>query len=229
MQSKFTVQVDSFQKISKIQNAWSVGDFKALLTIMDFDDDVDAMDAGELREMCMMSLSDLKPEDAAAVVLTHIFPTLSRGKVEQISHDMMDEHCWEEYPDCLYHERFFNAYSLLREAFNGKFAKPTGVEIALTVTAAHSEDMTIFDGSLHSSIVRLLASGQDDDALINRLYEEQIQGKYFPEAKGIVWQLKQIADNGLSRQFSLVSSYFWLEFFEQVDEFKAVSHADSAA
>lgn len=229
MQSKFTVQVDSFQKISKIQNAWSVGDFKALLTIMDFDDDVDAMDAGELREMCMMSLSDLKPEDAAAVVLTHSFPTLSRGKVEQISHDMMDEHCWEEYPDCLYHERFFNAYSLLREAFNGKFAKPTGVEIALTVTAAHSEDMTIFDDSLHSSTVRLLASGQDDDALINRLYEEQIQGKYFPEAKGIVWQLKQIADNGLSRQFSLVSSYFWLEYFEQVDEFKAVSQADSAA
>lgn len=226
MQSKFTVQIDTFNKINKIQNAWSNEDFKALMTIMDFDDDVDAMEAAELREMCMMSLNDLEPADAAKAVLTHLFPELSKGKIDQISHDMMDDRSWEEYPDCLFHERFFSAYALLREAFNGTFAKPTGVELTFTVTAAHDEDMAIFDESLHSSIVRLLASGQGDDALINRLYEDQIQGTQFPEAPGLVWQLKQIADGGLMRQFSLVSSYFWMENFEQVDTFKAVSHAD---
>ncbi|MCW4629764.1 MULTISPECIES: hypothetical protein [Marinomonas] len=227
MQAKFTVQIDSFKKISKISNAWSGEDYKALLTLMDFDDDVDAMDAAERREMCLMSLSDLKPEDAAVVVLTHLFPKLSRGKVEQMSRDMLNESSWEEYPDCLYHERFFNAYGLLREAFNGKFAKPTGAEMTLAVSAAHAEDMAIFDISMHSAIVRLLASGQGDDALINRLYEDQIKGKHFPESKGIVWQLKQIADNGVARQFSLVSSSFWLENFEQMDAFEAVSHADA--
>lgn len=226
MQAKFTVQIDSFQKISKIPNAWSVDDYKALLTLMDFDDDVDAMDAAELREMCVMSLNDLEPADAAKALLTHLFPELSKGKVDQISHDMIDDRSWEEYPDCLFHERFFSAYALLREAFNGTFAKPTGAELAITVTAQHSEDMAIFDASLHSSIVRLLANGQGDDALIYRLYEDQIKGTHFPEAPGLVWQLKQVADEGTTRQFSLVSSYFWMENFEQVECFEAASHAD---
>ncbi|MGO2235219.1 hypothetical protein B6N13_09165 [Marinomonas sp. UCMA 3892] len=226
MQAKFTVQIDSFHKISNIQNAWSHEDYRALMSIMDFDDDVDKMDAAELREMCMMSLNDLEPADAAKAVLTHLFPELSKGKIDQISHDMIDDRSWEEYPDCLFHERFFSAYALLREAFNGIFAKPTGVELVVTVTAERVEDMAIFDESLHSSIVRLLASGQGDDALINRLYEDQIRGAKFPEAPGLVWQLKQIADAGLTRQFSLVSSYFWMENFEQVESFDAVSHAD---
>ncbi|GGN31017.1 MULTISPECIES: hypothetical protein [Marinomonas] len=226
MQVKFTVQIDSFKKISKIPNAWSGDEYKALLTLMDFDDDVEAMDAAELREMCMMSLNDQEPAGAAKVVLTHLFPELSAGKVDQISHDMLDDRSWEEYPDCLLHERFFSAYALLREAFNGTFAKPTGVELAMTVTAEHIEDMAIFDESLHSSIVRLLANGQGDDALINRLYEDQIKGTHFPEAPGLVWQLKQVAGEGTTRQFSLVSSYFWMENFEQVESFEAESHAD---
>lgn len=226
MQAKFTVQIDSFNKISKIQNAWSDEDYRALMTLMGFDEDLDSMDATELKEMCMMSLNDQEPADAAKVVLTHLFPDLKPGKVDQISHDMMDDRSWEEYPDCLYHEGFFNAYGLLRDAFNGTFAKPTGVEFVMTVTADHLDDMAIFDESLEPAIVRLLASGQGDDALINRLYEDQIKGTLFPEAPGIVWQLKQVTDSGLTRQFSLVSSYFWLENFEQLDGFEAVSHAD---
>lgn len=228
MQAKFTVQIDSFHKINKIKNAWSNEDYHALMTIMDFDDNLEQMDTTELREMCMMSLNDLEPDEAAKVVLTRLFPDESQGKIEQLSHDMPDDRLWEEYSDCLYHERLFSAYALLREAFNGVFAQPTGVELTLTVTGQDSEDMLIFDQSPYSAIVRLFASGQSDDALINRLYEEQIQGQQFPEAPGIVWQLKQIADNGLTRQFSLVSSYFWLKNFQQLDNFKAVSHADAA-
>jgi hypothetical protein len=227
MQAKFTVQIDSFHKINKIQSAWSNEDYHALMAIMDFDDDLGKMDSTELREMCMMSLNDLEPDEAAKVVLTRLFPDESQGKVEQLSHDMPDDRLWEECSDCLYHERLFSAYALLREAFNGVFAKPTGVELTITVTGQNSEDMMIFDQSPNSSIARLFASGQSEDALINRLYEDQIKSQKFPEAPGIIWQLKQIADNGLTRQFSFVSSYFWFKSFEQIDNFKAESHADT--
>lgn len=226
MPAKFTVQIDSFRKINKITNAWSDKDYLALMAIMDLDDGLEGMDSKELREMCMMSLNDLEPDEAANVVLTRLFPDESEGKIEQLSHDMLDNRLWEEYSDCLYHERFFSAYALLREAFNGIFAQPTGVEVTFNITAENSEDIAIFDESLYPSFVRLLASGQGEEALINRLYEEQIHGKQFPEASGIVWRLEQIADNGLTRKFSFVSSYFWFENFEQIDEFSAVSHAD---
>ncbi len=226
MQLKFTVQIDSFKKINKIPNAWSNDDYKALMASMDLEDGLAEMDSSELREMCMMSLNDLEPHEAANVVLTRLFPDESPGKIDQISHDMPDDRLWEEFSNCLYHERLFSAYALLREAFNGVFAQPTGAELVFTVTAENSEDMAIFDESLSSSIVRLLASGQGDDALINRLYEDQIQGLQFPQAPGIMWQIKQIADTGKTQQFNLLSSYFWLEQFENFDSFEALSHAD---
>jgi hypothetical protein len=63
--------------IGKIQNVWSSKVYRALMSIIDFDDDVDAMEAAELREVCMMSLNDLEPAEAAKVVLTHLFPDIS--------------------------------------------------------------------------------------------------------------------------------------------------------
>lgn len=226
MQAKFTVQIDSFTKINKIPNVWSNQDYLALMAMMDLEEGLEEMNSTELREMCMMSLNDLEPHEAAKVVLSHVFPKESVGKIEQLSHDMADDRLWEEYSNCLYHEGFFSAYALLREAFNGTFAQPSGVELTFSFTGKNTEDMEIFDKSLYSSIVRLLASGQSDDALINRLYEEQIQGQNFPEAPGIVWRLEQIADNGLTRKFSLISSYFWFESFAKLDNFSAVSHGD---
>ncbi|MBJ7552108.1 hypothetical protein [Marinomonas ostreistagni] len=226
MQSTFSVQIDSFRKVNKIQNAWSNADFKTMLTLMDFDE-VDSLDDSELRDMCVMSLGDLEPDDGAMIVLTHLFPTLKRGKIEHMAHDMLQDRSWEEYPDCLFHERFFNAYELLREAYGSKFAKPTGVEMTLTVSAVQAEDLAIFDKSLAPSMVRLLASGLESDALMHRLYEDQIKGTSFPEASGIVWQLKQTANNGVSRQFSLVGSQFWLASFEHIQSFGGVAHADS--
>ncbi|MFQ3237580.1 MAG: hypothetical protein ACI9C4_003169 [Paraglaciecola sp.] len=226
MNATFTVQVEHFQKINKITHAWSNEDYHALMAIMDLDEGLAGMDATELREMCMMSLNDLDHDEAAKVILTHLFPDESPGKIEQISHDMIDNRLWEQYSNCLYHQRFFSAYALLREAFNGIFAQPTGVEISVKITGENSEDMAIFDQSVHSSLVRLLANGQGDDALIHRLYDTQIQGKQFPEAPGIIWQLEQLSDSGLTRQFSFVSSYFWFERIEHIDDFTALSHGD---
>lgn len=227
MQPKFTVQIDSFKKIKQIDNAWSDSDYKAMLALMGFDEDVEAMSSSELREMCMMSFNDQTPQEAAAIVLTHLFPELTEGKVDQLSHDMLEDRAWEQYPNCLYHESLFSAYALLREAFNGTFAQPTGVALGLTVSAANQEDMAIFDTSPQSAMVRLLANGQSEDALIHRLYEDQIQGDTFAEAPGIIWQLQQITDNGSSRQFSLLSSEFWFGSFEDIETFEATSHADS--
>lgn len=232
MQSQFTVQIDSFRKINKIPNAWSNEDYRVLMEIMGLDDGLEGMDATELREMCLMSLNDLEADEAAKVVLMHLFADelanneLTEGKIEQLSHDMSDDRLWEEYSDCLYHERFFSAYVLLREAFNGIFAQPTGVEFLVNVTAGDIDDMAIFDESPSASMVRLLANGLNENTLLHRLYDEQIEGELFPQAPGIVWKLQQVADEGLTRQFSVVSSFFWFESFAQIDEFEASSHAD---
>lgn len=228
MKAQFTVQVGSFRKINKIPNAWSNDNYHQLMALMGLDDGLDGMDATELREMCMMSLNDLEAPEAAKIVLTHLFGNedITEGKIEQLSHDMSEDKLWEEYSDCLFHERFFSAYALLREAFNGVFAQPTGVEFMVNVVAKEAEDLAIFDQSLHASMVRLLATGLGEDSLMQRLYEEQITGTQFPQAPGILWKLEQTGADELSRQYKMVSSAFWFGKFANVDEFEAESHAD---
>jgi hypothetical protein len=88
------------------------------MTIMDFDDNLEQIDTTELREMCMMSLNDLEPDEAAKVVLTRLFPDESQGKIKQLSHDMPDDRLWEECSDCLYHERLFSAYAFGLRTFS---------------------------------------------------------------------------------------------------------------
>lgn len=112
MQNKFVVAVASFQKISEIENAWGTDDYKALLSLMAFEDELDEMTPGELKEMCLISLNDFKPAEAAKFVLNHLFQdevakeTITEGKIDQLSHQMVESSLWEEYPDPSFHKRF---------------------------------------------------------------------------------------------------------------------------
>jgi len=228
MQPQFNVQISSFCKINKIPDAWSNEDYRQLMAIMGLDDGLEEMEGTELREMSMMSLNDLPVNEAAKMVLTHLFSELPDGKIDQLSNDMVGDRMWEQYSDCLLHERFFSAYALLREAFNGVFAEPTGVEFTINISATNAKDLNIFDQSLHASMVRLLASGSSPDALLHRLYGDQITGTHFPQAPGILWKLELISSEGLTRQYKMVSSDFWFGKLADIEQFEASAHADES-
>jgi len=190
MQEKFNVEVVSFQKISEIENTWNTEDYKVLLSLMDLDEGLDSLEPSELKEMCLMSLNDFEPDEAAKFVLTYLFEDeITEGKIDQISRQMPEGHLWEEYSDCLFHKRFFDAYGLLREAFNGIFAQPMGVELTVNITSENKDSFIVFKESPHAALVRLLSCGLDAGEIINRLYDEQIAGDQFEEAKGIIWDL----------------------------------------
>lgn len=226
MSHTFSVEITEFKKITKIPQAWSNDDYHALMALMDLDEGLEGMDALELREMCMMSLSDLEPAAAAKVVLTHQFSEeLAEGKIDQLSNDLAGDKMWEEYSDCQLHHKLFSCYALLREAFNGIFAEPTGVMFRVKVTA-DAEALTVFDGSPHAAMVRLLAVGLSPDVLMHRLYEEQLSGETFDEATGILWQCEQSSANEQSREFNLISSAFWFAALEGMDGFSGETHKD---
>ena len=82
-----------------------------------------------------------------------------------------------------YHMSLFNAYGLLRKAYNGIFKEPTGVKFTVKITANKNDSFEIFDPSLHAVIVRLLSNGLNEAAILNRLYEEQIKWKKLPGCK----------------------------------------------
>lgn len=228
MNKEFNVEIVSFRKISEIENAWKADDYTALLSMMDIDEDeLGGMSESEVKEMCLMSLNDFEHHESAKFLLTHIFKDeITEGKIEQLSHQMIENKLWEEHADSAYHWSLFNAYGLLRKAYNGIFKEPTGVKFTIKITANKNDSFEIFDSSLHAVIVRLLSNGLDEDAILNRLYEEQITGENFPDAKNILWILKEISITEKERQYEITSSHLWFGELEDVGSFDAKAHAD---
>ncbi len=228
MNEEFNVEILSFLKISEIENAWKATDYKALLSMMDIaENELGGTSESELKEMCLMSLNDFEHHESAKFLLTHIFKDeITEGKIDQLSHQMIENKLWEEHADSAYHWSLFNAYGLLRKAYNGIFKEPTGVKFTIKITANTNSTFEIFDSSLHAVIVRLLSNGLDEDAILNRLYDEQINGENFSDAKNILWILKEISITEKERQYEITSSDFWFGELEEVVNFDAKAHAD---
>ena len=228
MNKEFNVEILSFLKISETKNAWMADDYKALLSMMDMhEDELGGMSESELKEMCLMSLNDFEHHESAKFLLTHIFKDeITEGKIDQLSHQMIENKLWEEHADSAYHRSLFNAYGLLREAYNGIFKEPTGVKFTVKITANKNDSFEIFDSSLHAVIVRLLANGLNEAAILNRLYEEQIKGDSFPAAKNILWILKELSITEEERQYEITSSDLWFGELEERVTFDAKAHAD---
>jgi hypothetical protein len=228
MNNKFNVEILTFMKISEIENAWMADDYKALLSMMDIvEDELDGMSKSELKEMCLMSLNDFDHHESAKFLLKHIFKDeITEGKIDQLSHQMVDAKLWEEHANPAYHTSLFNAYGLLRKAYNGIFKEPTGVKFTLKITANAKDSFEIFDQSLHAVIVRLLSNGLDETAILNRLYGEQISGENFPDAENILWRLKEISIKEKERQYEITSSDLWFGELEEGMSFEAKAHAD---
>jgi hypothetical protein len=92
--------------------------------------------------------------------------------------------------------------------------------------SAETEALSVFDESPHAPMVRLLAAGLSPDALLHRLYEEQLRGETFEEATGILWQCEQSSANEQSREFNLISSAFWFAALEGAQGFSGQTHGD---
>jgi hypothetical protein len=228
MNKEFNVSVVSFVKISEIENSWKTEDYKALLSMMDIDEDeLGGMTEAEVREMCLMSLNDFEHHESAKFLLKHIFDDeITDGKIDQLSHQMVEGKLWEEHADSAYHHKLFNAYELLRKAYNGVFKEPTGVKFTIKITSKKTDSFEIFEPSLQAVIVRLLSKGLNETAILNRLYEEQLTGDSFPDAENILWILKEISITENERQYEITSSDLWFGELEEGLEFSAKAHAD---
>ncbi|HEX8330876.1 MAG TPA: hypothetical protein VF629_25315 [Hymenobacter sp.] len=226
---KFTVERLSFATLSELPNSWQNEDYKALLKRMNYDNPDDINEA-ELREMCLMSFTDLEPREAAEVVLGYLFPeALNAGQIENLSHQMLTEKLWEENPELPLHKGFYQATELLYTAYNGTFPRAQAVQFAVKCTAENPEDLAVFADAPAAPLLRLLAQGLPDSALLNRLFSTQLEGPAFAEAPAILWQLATKESEPTSRTFEVVSSTNWLEDFKYADVYEATTHADAVA
>ena len=221
MKSAFNIELLKFSTIYELPNGWTSLNYKELLEAMDYGDTSDIAEM-ELKEMCLMSLSDNDPEEAAKIVLEYVFKDrFNAGQIQNLSHEMLDESMWEEYADLAEHEEFFNVHQLLYQAYNGKFPYPEAVQFKIQITTKNKEELAILDENSEPLIIRLLAQGMPENTIINRLFTENMKGGQFKEAKDIIWQLKKEKSTEYSVVFEIVSSEYWFKDLKYVNGFDA--------
>jgi hypothetical protein len=222
----FKVELLKFSTITELSNAWNESTYKELLEIMDYGDTSD-ISLNDLKETCLILLSENEPEEAAEIILKYIFKhRLTAGQISNLSNEMQDEKMWEEYADLSFHEDFFNATQLLYETYNGKFPHPEAVQFKIKLFAKNNEDLLIFNSNAEATLIRLLVKGMPENTLINRLYKEEIAGNEFKEAKDIIWQLEKEEIDVNSLVFTITSSLYWFKDFKYVEDFEAATHID---
>ena len=226
MNNSYKVKRLSFQTIQELPYSWNEQKYKDLLDAMEYDDTAE-IPTEELKEMCLMSLSDYDPEEAAKIVLDYVFKNrLKSGQILNLSNEMLEDRIWEEYADLSMHEELFNVNQLLYQAYNGQFPYPEAVRFQISVVARQKEDLMVFDSYTEATLIRLLVAGMPENTLIFRLFEEQVVGNEFSDAKDIIWQLKSEKNSENELIFDIISSTYWFHDLKFVDDFEAETHSD---
>ena len=219
MPHTFRVSILSFGFIEEIAGGWLDADLAQLLDDLDYGD-TEGMSSGDLLEMTVASLQELPLDEAALLVLNaKLKGALSKGSLENLSHEMGDEKHWEHHADMSLHERFFHVGSLLYKAFPGQVPVPDAVETSFEITATDAQGERLLAEPLHESfLVRLLAQGMPDSAMLNRLFDDAVAGEAFPEAESIVWIAKcEVVDPKTVRARVFGSSH-WLDEVQEAHE-----------
>ncbi len=222
MKLQYTIEPVKFQTIEELPQAWNDDDYRKLLDTAEYGDTSD-LSSQELKEMCLLSISDNEPDEAAKLVLAYVFgERLNQGQIDNLSHEMETEKVWEEYAELSMHEEFFNATQLLYKAFNGKFPLPEAVRFKMKVTSKEKKGMDIFEEDTEAGLIRLLVQGMPENTLINRLFDEELKGGDFKDAKDIIWQYTKESSEDNGHVFEIISSTYWFNDLKYAETFEAI-------
>jgi len=198
MKPKFEIEIVSKSVVNELPHTWTNPECQSLLDALEFGDSSD-IPPEQLRDYAIMGLQDLEDDEAAGVLLNHVFgESLSPGKKQSLAEEMTDERPWEEYPDLSCHERIFNAQFLLNQACP-QTQQPEVNKLVLRLSSLNQPAEAYLQK--HDSdtegckipealIVRCLAAALPESAILNRLFEDQLKGDVpSTEAEHILWHV----------------------------------------
>ena len=204
---KYAIKIHKISTVDELSDAWNIEDYKELLILFDFPND-ESTDINELRELLFMAISDMEPNEAAAIVLDYkLSNLLNEGQIDSLSYEMLVDKISEEYPKIELHKDLFSINQLLYKAFNGKFpnTKATIVDFEITPNANADKNIT------KEIVLKCFAKNLDSHNVIIRLFGKQLNAdEAFEEANDVIWKLEK-NENG----YRLITS----EYFMSKEEF----------
>ncbi len=211
---QFHVKISDVKSVDELPDAWSLRDYKELMSRFEVPDTETVKDA-EVKDFLFMAINEFEPREAAAIVLDYkLSDYLSEGQIDNISLEMLSEKMAEKYTEIDLHKPLFEVNQLLYKAYNGKFPHIQINVIDLELTT--NEDQPEINKEV---VLKAFSQGLSENNLLHRLFGDQLEGKVaFPEADGIIWELKEKGND----QYEVLTSEKWLTKDEVVNaEFDA--------
>ncbi|PRZ01734.1 hypothetical protein BY457_102139 [Marinilabilia salmonicolor] len=212
---QFHVKINEVKNTDQLEDAWSLADFKELMTRFEVPD-AETVKDNEVKDFLFMAINEFEPRESAAIVLDYkLSDQLTEGQIDNISLEMLSEKMAEKYTEIDLHKPLFEVNQLLYKAYNGKFPH---IQInVIDLELSTNEEGAEFNKEV---VLKAFSQGLSDNNLLHRLFGDQLEGKVpFPEAEGIVWELKEKGDD----HYEVITSEKWLTKEEVVKtEFDAV-------
>jgi hypothetical protein len=210
---RFRLRVEEWAEIHELPDGWTPHGLREVLQLAGFDD---VVSDDEALEMAVMALQDLEEQEAGELVLEVVFgKEMGSGVRQNLVDDLYGDRPWEEFADVDKQAGLFNTIVLLQRAFPRRFGIPDAVRLQLSARATDAETSAwLRDGATGPLLLRLLASGMDDSAVLNRLYQSELASHTFPNAGAILWQYCEVerseGDEPPTCLYELHSSWQWL-------------------
>jgi hypothetical protein len=205
-----------------LPDTWSDDECLRLLQHLEFDG-ADALAPAERREYAAMSLQDKSEIEAATALIEFVIgDKLNPGRIQNLAEEMTSDNMWEQYADLTLHEPIFNAQVLLNQAFSVT-PQPEINKIEFTLRAIDAAATDYLNNAGTSQLIpeavvlRCIAAVMPPDAILHRLFEDQLAGAAFPEAENILWQPRGEAltdGDKPARKISLFSPIRWTTSLE---------------
>lgn len=227
----FRLRIDEWAEIHELPDSWRAADLHEVLRLADFDDPVTDEEAPD---MAVMALQDLDEREACELVLTVVFgDAMSPGVRQNVTDDLQEDRPWQQFPGVDKQAGLFDAIVLLQRAFPRRFGIPDAIRLRLNVrsTNAETSDWLRRDQSA-ALILRLLASGMEEDAVLKRLYEQELASDVFRDANAILWRTREVGGSdeagSTARLYEICSSHQWLDPLEDREPWEGVGWPDRA-
>lgn len=234
MKQLFDVTLTHIEEVHELPHTWTAERYTKLLHDLDFFD-TDDLAEDDLVEMAIMALQDVEDSDdaAQAVIELALGDLASRGLCQQLVHQLQEERAWEEHGDMTRHAQIFVASTLLNRAFPSLYPTPDIAKLTLHIKPRDGAGKAMLKGQLSAPfLLRLLAGGMDDHSSLNRLFDEQIAGNDFPEAKSIIWLIEptilENEEDPVGVILELYAPWNWIAPLKSVKHFEAASHPDTS-
>ena len=217
--TKAIVTPISTKKIQRLQNSWSIDDYKSLIDL--FGGDERSIDPSEAEETLEMLIAENKVEDSAMEVLKYTLgDKLSSPDLKMVAEEMKDGKMWEDYLKIAHQAEIFKVNQLLYRAYEGKVPKGEAIILDLKVYSSDDNIISFLAQKDPAALLHIIKTGSGSDSKLIHQFGAKNYENSIRMAKYILWHIgvNKVSPNEI--YLKLTSSSYWFEEFIKTGPFE---------